>query len=110
VCSWPCRRAVDRLWRGRKIRGRACPTPGGRAAACLQAAPPERGRTEGRSGVPGVRLPNLRSTSRSLRLHLLVLYQRLVLVDRVLPGLKGGGWNELRVLLRDDPPRLSKIR
>ena len=24
VCSWPCRRAVTCLWRGRKIRGRGC--------------------------------------------------------------------------------------
>jgi len=34
--------------------------------------------------------------------------QRLVLVDRVLPRLKGGGRNELRVLLRHDPARLAK--
>src|SRR5262245_61620568 len=54
------------------------------------------------------RLLNRSSMSRSLRLGLLILDQRRVLVDRVLPRLKGSGRNELRVLLRDDPARLAK--
>jgi hypothetical protein len=28
VCSWPCRRAMACLWRGRKTRGRAGPSQG----------------------------------------------------------------------------------